>query len=104
MRDLFEAIDKGFISTDFVAEHVRAGYVRPSLVNQIERRIEDPLLLPRNTKAKDQQFVAPFRSLPKHAGSPWGSRAQLARAVLRKAYQRTPLYGLQRRVRNRMSM
>jgi hypothetical protein len=104
MRDLFEAIDCGFLSREFVADHVARGYVRPSLLDQIDRRVEDPVLLPGAIKAKDRSFQAPFTTIHRHGGSPWRSPLQFGRAAVRQLYQRSPLYRLQRRVRNRMSM
>lgn len=64
-RDLFEAIDSGFISADYVREHVRRGYVRPSLLYQIEHRVEDSRHLPARASLPDVRFVAPFEAIGK---------------------------------------
>lgn len=45
--DLIEAIDAGAVSIDFVKHEIAAGHVRPSLMYQVENRIQDALLLPR---------------------------------------------------------
>lgn len=58
-RDLFEAIDDGFITTDYVKDQVKKGYIRPSLLYQVKHRIEDSLNLGRARKL-DRFFVPPF--------------------------------------------
>ena len=103
-RDLFEAIDAGFLSRADVEDHVRRGYVRPSLLFQIDERMEDSALLPKQARALDAGFVAPFKSIRRHGASPWRSPARLLRAMVRQAYHNTLLYRLERRLRNRMSM
>ena len=59
---LFEAVEKGFIKREFIVEQVERGWVRPSLLDQLDMRIVDPLLLPRASLRKDaQNFVPPHR-------------------------------------------
>ena len=58
MRDLFEAIDDGFITVDYVREQIRRGHVRPSLLHQVERRIEDSTRLGR-ARLTDRYFRPP---------------------------------------------
>jgi len=58
MRDLFEAIDDGFITVDYVREQIRRGHVRPSLLHQVERRIEDSTKLGR-ARLTDRYFRPP---------------------------------------------
>ncbi len=70
VRDLLEAIDSGFISLDYVRDHVKRGWVRPSLVYQIEHRIEDSLLLSRKARALDESFAAPYATIPHAAMRP----------------------------------
>ena len=60
-RDLIEAIDSGFISNDYVRDHVTRGWVRPSLLFQIELRLEDTLELPREASSLDDTFVPPYK-------------------------------------------
>ncbi len=100
-RDLIEAIDSGHISFDFVADHVKSGYVRPSLLYQLERCIEDSFLLPKKARLLDSDFVAPFHALPKQGPSSWLQTSKWLRAAARHHYQKSPFYRLQRRIRNR---
>ena len=94
--DLIEAVEAGAITMDFVEREVAAGHVRPSLLYQLEKRIEDSLLLPRQARGLDQNFVAPYRSLAKHSGSPWLHPGKRLRALLRHCYQKNPAYRYQR--------
>jgi hypothetical protein len=56
---LLEAIEKGFVTRDFVAEEVKNGHVRPSLLAQVDLKIADPLLLPRSARALDRNYLPP---------------------------------------------
>jgi hypothetical protein len=61
---LFEALEKGFISLDFVKSEVNNGNIRPSILDQIDRNISDPLLLPTKLIKKDMlEFVPPHNRL-----------------------------------------
>ena len=100
-RDLFDAIDAGFISNDEVDEHIAKGYVRPSIRYQIDHRIDDPLLLPAKAKNLDAGFVAPYQGIPRHSGSPWTSPLQFLRAATRYLYHKTPMPRLHRRISDR---
>ena len=95
-RDLIEAIDAGAISTDFVKQEVSFGHVRPSLLYQVENRLEDALLLPRRARGMDGHFVPPYRALIKHAGSYWCHPIRRLRALMRHCYQKSPAYRYQR--------
>lgn len=97
-RDLVEALDSGFISMEFIKQHVAQGYVRPSLLYQLERRIDDSLLLPREAKLLDQEFIAPYHSLPKREGSLWLRPKELLRAAARHYYHKSPLFQYQRKL------
>jgi hypothetical protein len=94
MRELFEAMDDGFITSTEIEEAVASGHVRPSLALQVRERIEDPLLLSRAARRLDLLYVEPFRLRP------WGpttgaARAGLvARAAVRRAYRRSLLFRL----------
>jgi hypothetical protein len=55
-RDLLDAISRGFIRTDAVAEQVALGHVRPSLLYQIEQGLEEPLLLRGRARRMDRDF------------------------------------------------
>ena len=98
-RALFEALDSGFLSIDYVREHVEKGYVRPSLLWQIENRVADGRLLPREARILDKNFVAPYHSLPTVRLNRWSHPRQLLSAVFRAS----PLPSLARRVRRRLS-
>ena len=93
-RDLFEAIDAGVISFDFVKQHVRQDYLRPSLLYQVEHRIEDSFLLPKEARSLDKDFIPPHRTVPSHEGSQWLHPAKLLRAALR--HQRSRMSRFQR--------
>jgi hypothetical protein len=97
VRDLIEAIDTGHISKDDVMCHVEKGHVRPSLLYQIEHRIEDSFLLPRSARSPDNDFSAPYRTIRYHGATPWLSGSKSLKAVAQKYYQRSPLYRLQRK-------
>ena len=62
--DLLEAVDSGAIAYSDIVQQVERGWVRPSLIYQLERRIVDARLLPRNVLDLDDGFRAPYRSLP----------------------------------------
>ncbi|HSW14709.1 MAG TPA: glycosyltransferase [Solimonas sp.] len=64
IRDLFDALDQGAIATATIEEHLRAGYIRPSLAWQVEHRVEDPLKLPAKALALDQGYEPPYKRLP----------------------------------------
>jgi len=94
--DLIEAIDAGAVSIDFVKQQVATGHVRPSLVYQVENRIQDGLLLPRVARRMDTNFVPPYHSLAKNHGYPWLHPGKRLRALLRHCYQNNPAYRYQR--------
>ena len=99
VKELFEALESGFITLDFLKDHVRKGYVRPSLLHQVENRVEDSLLLPRQACALDKDFIAPFHTIPKHSASPWIRPSAYLKAAVRYHYQRSILSKIERRVR-----
>ncbi len=101
MRDLFEAIDTGFISMNLIHDHVSKGYIRPSLLYQITHRIEDSLLLSKAARLLDKDFIPPFRSIHKHGASPWMNLRRHLRAIIRTIYQKSPIFRLERKIRNR---
>jgi hypothetical protein len=94
--DLIEAIDAGAVSTDFVKQEIATGHVRPSLMYQVENRIQDAILIPRKAWQMDTKFFPPYRSLPKHHGSLWLRSGNRLRALLRRCYQNTPVPRYQR--------
>jgi hypothetical protein len=101
MRELFAAIDAGFITLAEIEAAVRAGYARPSLLMQVQSRIEDPLLLPRKVRRQDLFFVEPFRLRPWTGSSRVSRAALVARAAARRTYRRSPLFHLRQWVGER---
>jgi lipopolysaccharide biosynthesis glycosyltransferase len=103
MRDLIEAVDHKIISLDYVREHVAKGYVRPSLLYQLEHRLDDSFLLPSFARSLDKDFKAPYLGIHGHNASPWTNPVQKLRAMFRHIYQKTPVYRLQRALKQRYS-
>ena len=67
--DLIGAIEAGAISMELLQQEIAAGHVRPSLLYQVEHRIHESLLLPRNARQMDLNFLPPYRTLPSQRGS-----------------------------------
>jgi Glycosyl transferase family 8 len=98
-RDLLRAIKGGQISRDLVAEHVERGWVRPSLLVQVDENINDSLLLSRAARRLDRGFVAPFRKID---AARWaGSTLAVLPAVARDLFYRSSLPHLVRVARAR---
>ena len=102
VRDLIEAVESGYISLAEIRENVRKKYVRPSLLYQVENKLEDPLLLPRKARLLDREFVQPFEAESKNT-SPSRGRALRMKALVRRIYQHSPLYSIVRRFPRRPS-
>jgi hypothetical protein len=102
VRDLLEAVKRGFISSSFVQEHAKKGYIRPSLLYQIEHGIDDSFLLSKKACLLDKDFIAPFHALRRHGAVPWLRATSWLRAAARNYYQKSLLYRLERRIRNRL--
>ena len=62
MRSLFEAIDDGFITVAYVREQIRLGHVRPSLLHQVQQRIEDSTKI-RRARRLDRYFKPPAQAM-----------------------------------------
>ena len=103
VRDLIEAVDTGFITMDFVRDHVERGFCRPSLLYQLEHRLDDGLLLPKTARALDDGFVAPYHALPAGGRTALRRAAAWLRRATRQAYQRTPLFTLEQKIREHLS-
>ena len=99
VRDLLEAIDQRFVTEEMVAEHVRRGFVRPSLLFQLEHRIEDSFILPKKARQMDEGFVPPFSASPLQQSSPWLRPAARLRAVARTYFQNSRVYRAGRKLR-----
>lgn len=82
VRDLIEAVDRGAIGRELVEAHVREGYLRPSLLHQLDQRVEDVHALPRAREA-DARFVPPYQRMGAHGGT---GMLQRVRGLLRRAW------------------
>ncbi|MBM3800842.1 MAG: glycosyltransferase [Acidimicrobiia bacterium] len=100
MRDLFEALDGGFLPASEIAEHVRRGFVRPSLLFQVEHRVEDSYLLPTKARRLDQGFVPPFSAAPLQQSSPWLRPSAVLRAAARGYFHSSLFFRAGRRLRS----
>ncbi|PSR52055.1 hypothetical protein AHMF7605_00235 [Adhaeribacter arboris] len=59
VKELVESIDNKFISLDEVKDHIKKGYLRPSLLYQISSRKYDVTKLPPKARALDKFFTPP---------------------------------------------
>jgi len=103
VRDLIEAVDNGFVSLEEVRTHAANGWVRPSLVWQVENRHEDGALMPRKARVLDKGFRPPFFAARRQPASPWVHGQRWTRAALSALYRRTPFFKLRRRLSARSS-
>ncbi len=101
MRELFAALDAGFVALAEIEGAVRAGHVRPSLLPQVQARTEDPLLLPARMRRLDLLFVEPFRLRPWTRTSGPSRAALVARAAARRAWRRSAFFRMREWVRVR---
>jgi hypothetical protein len=101
VQDLIEAVDAGFISEEYVQEHISKGWVRPSLMWQLEHREPEGLLLPRSARQLDNGFQAPYMSLPDQRGTARKLRPS-AKAIVQALYRRSALSRLNRRIAARV--
>ncbi|AFY35639.1 glycosyltransferase [Calothrix sp. PCC 7507] len=87
-QELLNAIQEGFISEQFVKTEVARGWVRPSLIYQLDHKIIDPSQLPVSVIQKDRlEFVPPhamkriIKSIMSHQQIP-----QFLKKVVLKTY------------------
>jgi hypothetical protein len=73
---LRRALAAGFISRAEVEREVSSGYVRPSLLPQLDASIDSTLELPAAVRRLDLGFVAPYRRLRSGRSRPWPRRAR----------------------------
>jgi hypothetical protein len=74
VADLRRAVETGFLSRAYLEEHVQRGFVRPSLLYQLDHRVDDPTQLPKEARALDRDFIAPYQRT--------GARQSLGKTVL----------------------
>ena len=91
MRDLFEAVGCGFISSEEIREHVARGYLRPSLLYQLEHRLDESSLVPEEASRLDDGYVAPCGARPADRGNALRALDLTCRATIRRSYRRSSL-------------
>lgn len=64
VKELVEAIDNKFIAIAEVKDHIKRGYLRPSLMYQISSRNYDVTSLPAKARALDRFFTPPHELTP----------------------------------------
>jgi len=92
VRELIDAVDRGFIGRDLVETHVREGHLRPSLLHQLDHRMEDVGSLPAAALARDARFIPPYKRLGPEAGAGVTGLLRRGRGLLRRVYERTPFF------------
>jgi hypothetical protein len=88
VRDLLAAVDQGFITREEIGEHVARGYVRPTLLYQVEQRVEDAATLPAKAQELDRGYLAPYQKMGAHGGAARPGPLRAAGAALRRVLQR----------------
>lgn len=90
-EELFSAVRDSFIHADFLKEQVDRGWVRPSLIYQLEHGIADPLMLPSRISQRDlSEFVPPHRVGKRAKGViGCGSAPSALQRLARRTYART---------------
>lgn len=81
--DLRRAVETGFLSRAYVEEQVQRAFVRPSLLYQLEHSLDDSQQLPKEARALDAEFLAPFQRMGAD-GSRRRSLVGAMRGVLRR--------------------
>jgi hypothetical protein len=104
VKELRAAVADGFISQDFVEEQIRAGFVRPTVLWQLQNGVDDALLIPRKARAIDKVFVPPYMALStKGFGRKWRGPVPLAKAWARRMFEVTGVAALSAAVRRRLT-
>jgi hypothetical protein len=89
VRELIQAVDRGVIERGLVESHVREGHLRPSLLFQLDHRMEHTGGLPAAAVSLDAGFVPPYKRM----GRGSSGLMQRAGALLRRGYQRIRALG-----------
>lgn len=63
VKALREALSDSFIRFEALESEVKKGHIRPSLVRQIERSVDDALLLSDEDVKLDRDFIAPYAKI-----------------------------------------
>jgi hypothetical protein len=88
---LIEAVETGFVTLDQIRSDVRQGRVRPSLLEQVERRDPESLLVSWSARRRDAEFAPPGGASPKVPGLLEDSLLVL-RALARHARRQVGVY------------
>lgn len=98
MRDLIESVGSGFISRELVEDEVQKGHVRPSLLYQVDRGLDECDLLPKEARDLDAKFVPPHEvaGLGTQGGR---SPVRILRAAWRRFYRNSTLSRIEARLR-----
>jgi hypothetical protein len=81
VSDLLEAIEEGAVAREELEEHVARGWVRPTLLHQIDKREPDAAKLGPRLRAADDDYRAPYQRIAGH-GSRRKRRARLWRRLV----------------------
>lgn len=98
VRDLIEAVDGGFISREFVAAQVEQGHVRPSLLYQLDHKLDECDLLPKEARDLDSRFVPPHEAAGLDTRTT-RNPVRILRAAWRRFYRNSPLPRIEARLR-----
>jgi hypothetical protein len=91
IRDLIAAVDAGFISREYVKQHIDKGYVRPSVLYQLDNRLERSEQLPSEARQLDAEFVPPYKKM--ESGGAKSGLGGRVRGLLRRALGSTSVSG-----------
>jgi hypothetical protein len=98
VRDLIEAVEGGFIPRDLVAEEVAHGHVRPSLLFQVDQKLDECDLLPHEARDLDRTFIPPHEVAGLDVGAT-RNPVRILRAAWRRFYRNSPLPRIEARLR-----
>lgn len=96
VRDLIEAVRGGFITLDEIRDHASRGWIRPSLVHQVENGIESTALVPPRVLALDRRYAPPYRKLPHMRGRAALAYPRYVLATAEDASKRAAMFALAR--------
>jgi hypothetical protein len=63
VEELINAVADGFISYNYLREHVEKGWIRPSLLDQVLLKVPCSKDLPKDIKSKDRGYKPPYEDL-----------------------------------------
>jgi len=98
VRDLFEAVDVGFITLRYVKDQVTKGFVRPSLLYQLARRKGNPIELPVAARLMDRRFLPPYKKIDSE-DNVLKKRSTLLDALAVKFYEKRAVWILSKKQR-----